>query len=100
MRKEEEGDVVVPNNEEDDDEGLEDEDAQSLSDHKDSETDDDSEEIPEVSYVINAEAFRDPVLSLAVPLQVFEKPTSQPDTSSGPPEINPGVVVDDPDKVS
>lgn len=41
----------MPNDEEedDDDEGLEDEDEESLSDHKDSDTEDDSEEIPEVS---------------------------------------------------
>lgn len=43
-------------NDEDDDEGLEDEDEESLSDHKDSDTDD-SEEIPEVSYIIIAGAF-------------------------------------------
>lgn len=34
----------------DDDEGLEDEDGESLSDHKDSDTEVDSVEIPEVSY--------------------------------------------------
>lgn len=34
----------------DDDEGLEDEDRESLSDHKDSDTEDDSVEMPEVSY--------------------------------------------------
>lgn len=49
----------MPNDEEDDDdEGLEDEDEDSLSDHKDSDTEDDSEEIPEVIYIIVAEAFR------------------------------------------
>lgn len=44
-------------NDEDGDEGLEDEDEESLSDHKDSDTEDDSEEIPEVSYIIIAGAF-------------------------------------------
>lgn len=36
--------------EEDDDEGLEDEEGESLSDHKDSDTEDDSVEVAEVSY--------------------------------------------------
>lgn len=51
MRKEEGGDGVTAEDEGDDeDEGLEDEYEESLSDHKDSDTDD-SEETPEVSYI-------------------------------------------------
>lgn len=102
VRKEEGEDLhEEDDDDDDDDEGLEDEDEESLSDHKDSDTEGDSEENLEVSYTVIIEAFR--VLHLLQirpnPPQVFGEPTAKPELL-GPPEINPSVTVDDPGKVS